>query len=98
MFGNSLLICLYCLSLVRLEISLRPFSFKNHNHRLFSILFILFILGVPAMEVLVRMMVEGHACDRDSGLLVIGLYQQELRLPGLMQGHQVGWIDDKNWR
>ena len=32
MFGSSLFLTIYALSLVRLEISLSPFRFQAHNH------------------------------------------------------------------
>ena len=93
LFGNSLLLCLYALSLVRLEISWQPFRFKAHSHGRLSVLLLVLILGLPLVEVAVRLAVveEGQTCDRDSLLLVLGLYQQELGPPGF-QGYQVWWI------
>ena len=90
LFGNSLLLCLYALSLVRLEISWQPFRFKAHSHGRLSVLLLVLILGLPLVEVAVRLAVveEGQTCDRDSLLLVLGLYQQELGPPGF-QGYQV---------
>ena len=92
LFGNSLLLCLYALSLVRLEISWQPFRFKAHSHGRLSVLLLVLILGLPLVEVAVRLAVveEGQTCDRDSLLLVLGLYQQELGPPGL--SGMVNWM------
>ena len=96
MIGTSLLICLFCLSLVRLEISLRPFSFMSQNHALLSYLLVLLILGSPVVQMGVWLLLEGHACDKDAKLLALGLYQQDLWPPGLI-GHRVSEPNYQGW-
>jgi hypothetical protein len=77
-FGNCLLICFFALSVVRLEISLRPFRFQQHNHGRLSLIWTLLIVGVPIAELLIRLLVVGHACDSGTEVVIRGLYQQDL--------------------
>ena len=67
LFGNSLLLCLYALSLVRLEISWQPFRFKAHSHGRLSVLLLVLILGLPLVEVAVRLAVVPLAEDTAGG-------------------------------
>ena len=55
---------------------------------LLSILFICLIIMRPVVEMVIWLMLEGHTCDKESRLLVLGLYQQELGPPGLV-GYRV---------
>jgi hypothetical protein len=63
---------------VRLEISLRPFRFQQHNHGRLSLIWTLLIVGVPIAELLIRLLVVGHACDSGTEVVIRGLYQQDL--------------------
>ena len=74
MFGSSLFLTIYALSLVRLEISLSPFRFQAHNHAHLATLLLTLILAIPVGEAGLRLLVQGYFCDCSTFLLIKGLY------------------------
>jgi hypothetical protein len=72
LFGGSLFLTLYGLSLARLEIALSPFRFQAHNHTHLSIIAFLIIMGFPVGEALLRLLIEGQTWDCDSVVIIKG--------------------------
>lgn len=74
LFGNGLFLCLFIISLMRLEISLRPFHFQSHDHKVLSIVFMILTVAVAPVEITLRLLVQGHAFDCVTLMLVRSLY------------------------
>ena len=68
---------------MRLEISLRPFRFQARDHNMASAISLLLIMGIPAMETLIWLLVQGYVCDCETLLLVMGLYEGQELVPSL---------------
>ena len=84
---------MYILSLVRLEISICPFRFQSHDHTRLSIISILLIVGIPVGEIILRLLVQGHACECDTFVMVRGLYEgQEMFSSGGQACSQVNLL------
>jgi hypothetical protein len=72
LFGNSLFLTLFALSLVRLEIALSPFRFQSQNHTHVLIMALLLILGVPMGETVMRFLVQGQIWDCSTIVIIKG--------------------------
>jgi hypothetical protein len=70
---------------MRLEISFYPFKFQSQDHALLSALFIFFITGIPALDIALRLLIQGNLMDCAAFVIVRGLYegQEFIPFPGI---------------
>ena len=74
----GIMVCLFQLSLARLEIACSPYSFHDRNHLLLSIISYILTPGIPLLESSISTYLYGHCCGPNDQLVVRALYREEM--------------------
>ncbi len=76
--GPAAYSCLLVIGTVRILLDLFPYQFHSLNHRIYSFILILFIVGIPGCEILFQFLTCDLACDSSINDIFSALYDFQL--------------------